>query len=125
MEKSQPETNETFVRSRLLATGGLIGGLLASTCCIAPLVLVFLGVGGAWVGNLTALAPYQWYFVTFALVCLVAGFWLTCFRPKAHCVEGSHCANPKARGMIKGVLWLGLALVGSAILANIMAPLLY
>lgn len=40
----------------LLATGGLIGGILASSCCIAPLAFVTLGISGAWIGNLTALA---------------------------------------------------------------------
>lgn len=42
----------------------------ASFCCTIPLVLVSLGVGGAWVGSLTALAPYRWIFVTVALVAL-------------------------------------------------------
>ena len=41
-----------------LAAGGL-AALLASTCCLGPLVLVTLGFGGAWIGNLTALEPYR------------------------------------------------------------------
>jgi mercuric ion transport protein len=39
-----------------LATGGL-AAILASTCCLGPLVLVALGVSGAWIGNLTLLEP--------------------------------------------------------------------
>ena len=42
-----------------LATGGILGALLASSCCIVPLVLISLGVSGAWIGNLTALEPYK------------------------------------------------------------------
>jgi hypothetical protein len=41
--------------SSLLAAGGIIGGILASSCCILPLVFFGLGVSGAWIGNLTAL----------------------------------------------------------------------
>jgi mercuric ion transport protein len=37
-----------------LLTGGL-AAILASTCCLGPLLLVMLGFSGAWIGNLTAL----------------------------------------------------------------------
>lgn len=38
----------------------------ASACCTIPLALVSLGVGGAWIGALTVLAPYRWLFVAAA-----------------------------------------------------------
>ena len=38
-------------RRGLLATGGLIGAILASSCCIAPLAFVTLGISGAWIGS--------------------------------------------------------------------------
>ena len=38
----------------LLAAGGL-AAILASTCCLGPLILVSIGLGGAWVSNLQAL----------------------------------------------------------------------
>src|SRR5260370_15646676 len=50
-------------RQHLIAAGGILGALAASSCCIVPLVLFGLGIGGAWIGNLTALAPYQPLFV--------------------------------------------------------------
>ncbi len=109
----------------LLVTGGFIGAVLASSCCIAPLVLVMLGVGGAWVGNLTALAPYQWIFLLVAIGCLGAGFWQVYFKPKADCVEGSYCDNPKSSNTIKAVLWIGTALVVTAVAVNFLTPLLY
>src|SRR3546814_19557080 len=43
------------------AAGGVVGAILASTCCIAPLLLLMLGVSGAWMGNLKALEPYKHY----------------------------------------------------------------
>ena len=46
-----------------MAAGGLVGALAASSCCILPFVLFGLGVSGAWIGNLTRLAPYQPFFI--------------------------------------------------------------
>jgi mercuric ion transport protein len=58
----------------LFATGGVIGAILASTCCIAPLVLLTLGVSGAGIGNLTALEAYKPLFAGIALVFIGLGF---------------------------------------------------
>ena len=44
---------------RLWASGGALGAILASSCCIVPLLLLSLGISGAWIGNLTALEPYK------------------------------------------------------------------
>src|SRR5712692_8846532 len=38
----------------MMAAGGVLGALAASSCCILPLVLFGLGVSGAWIGNFTA-----------------------------------------------------------------------
>ncbi|EQD52224.1 Mercuric transport protein MerT, partial [mine drainage metagenome] len=53
-----------------LAVGGL-AAILASTCCLGPLVLVMLGVSGAWIGNLTVLEPYRPIFLGVALLALL------------------------------------------------------
>ncbi len=34
-------------RQGVIAVGGILGALAASSCCILPLVLTLLGVGGA------------------------------------------------------------------------------
>ncbi len=107
-----------------LAAGGLIGALLASSCCIAPLVFVSLGVSGAWIGSLTALAPYQWLFVAVALAFLSAGFWTVYIKPRGECAEESYCARPSSSRGVKAVLWLGTAVVIAAVAADVMAPLL-
>ncbi|MGH8614610.1 MAG: mercuric transporter MerT family protein, partial [Gammaproteobacteria bacterium] len=43
----------------LLSLGGILAAIAASSCCVLPLVLFTLGISGAWISNLTALAPYQ------------------------------------------------------------------
>jgi len=49
---------------------GLGAAVAASACCTIPLALVSAGIGGAWIGSLTALAPYRWIFVTLAMAAL-------------------------------------------------------
>lgn len=59
---------------RLAAAGGLLGALAASSCCLLPLALFSLGIGGVWIGNLMALAPYQPIFAAITLGLLGYGF---------------------------------------------------
>ena len=85
-------------------TGALfVGGLaaiLASTCCLGPLLLVALGVSGAWIVNLTKLEPYRFYFLGGAVVALFfAGRHI--FRPARQCKPGKVCAVPQARRAYK------------------------
>jgi mercuric ion transport protein len=45
-----------------LVLGGL-AAVLASSCCLGPLVLVLLDVSGAWISNLTRLEPDRPFFL--------------------------------------------------------------
>ena len=58
----------------LNAKGSLVAGVLAgigaSVCCVGPLVLLALGIGGAWISNLTALQPYRPLFIGLTLLFL-------------------------------------------------------
>src|ERR687888_2540989 len=78
----------------LLAAGGLLGALAASSCCILPVVLFSLGISGAWIGNFTRLAPYQPYFLAATMVCLGTGYWLVHRASQRACVEGEACGRP-------------------------------
>jgi mercuric ion transport protein len=109
---------------RLTAIGGILGALAASACCIAPLVLFSLGVSGAWIGNLTALAPYQPYFIVVTLACLGYGYWLVYRRGNVACVEGAACARPLPNHIVKAGLILATILVAGAIAFDLFAPLL-
>jgi mercuric ion transport protein len=109
-------------RKGLIAAGGVIGAVLASACCIAPLLLITLGIGGAWMSNLTLLAPYQGYFIAATLVFLGMGFWYVYWKPKKDCVEGSYCASPTSDRVIKIALWLATLLVALALGVNFILP---
>ena len=102
-------------KAGLVAAGGILGALAASSCCIMPLVLFALGVSGAWIGNLTALAPYQPVFIGITLALLTTGYYLVYRKPAVACGEGDACARPLPRRGVKLALWIGTALVMSAI----------
>ncbi len=110
-------------RKRLIAVGGLIGAILASSCCIAPLLLLTLGVSGSWMSNLTALAPYQEYFIAATLLFLGTGYWAVYFKPKKVCEDESYCASPRSNRLNKLVLWIATALVALALGVNFIVPL--
>ncbi len=110
--------------SGFLAAGGLLGALTASSCCILPLVLFSLGVGGAWIGNLAGLSPYQPIFVAITLGFLGAGFYLVYRRPKVACAEGRACARLFPSRLTKVGLWTATALVTAALAFPYVAPAL-
>lgn len=112
-------------RKGWFAAAGILGALLASSCCIVPLVLVTLGISGAWIGNLTALEPYRPYSAGVALVFIGLGFWHVYFKAKPDCVEGSYCARPQSAVVTKSVLWAATVLVLLALTVNWWAPLFY
>lgn len=106
------------------AFGGVAGAVLASSCCIAPLVLVTLGASGAWIGNLTALKAYQPIFVAATLVFLDLGFWQVYGKRKPACDDGT-CQTPLSATFVKAALWAATVLVLLAITVNFWAPLFY
>jgi mercuric ion transport protein len=111
-------------RQAWLAAGGMLGAFASVSCCILPLVLFSLGVGGAWIGNLTALAPYQPVFVAVTLGFLGAGFWLVYLRPKPACTDGEACARALPGRIVKTSLWLATILVAAALAFPYAAPAL-
>jgi len=108
----------------LAAAGGLFGALAASSCCILPLVLFSLGVSGAWIGNLTQLAPFQPYVIAATIACLGYGYWRVYRASKVACSEGQACARPMPNHLVKLALVLATALVIAAIGVDVFAPLL-
>jgi mercuric ion transport protein len=107
----------------LMAVGGLLGALAASSCCILPLALFGLGVTGAWIGNFTQLAPYQPYFIAATIVFLGAGYGLVYRSSKFACADGEACARPLPNRLVKAGLILATVLVAAALGFDFLAPL--
>ncbi|MBI2750080.1 MAG: mercuric ion transporter MerT [Burkholderiales bacterium] len=106
-----------------LFAGGL-AAILASTCCLGPLVLVALGFSGAWIGNLTALEPFRPIFIGAALVAMFFA-WRRIYRQAAACKPSEVCAIPQVRGTYRVIFWVVTALVLVALGFPYVLPLFY
>lgn len=108
---------------RSLAIGGL-AALLASACCLGPLILVSLGLSGAWIGQMTRLEPYRPWFLIVSMIAL--GFaYRRIFRPLAECQPGEVCAVPSVRRAYRWLFWIVTALVLVAFGFPYVAPWFY
>jgi mercuric ion transport protein len=107
----------------VLAFGGL-AAILASTCCLGPLVLVSLGFSGAWIGNLSMLEPYRPAFIVLAVVALLFGGWQI-YRPAQDCAPGEVCAVPEIKQSYKFVFWVVASLTMIALAFPYVLPLFY
>jgi mercuric ion transport protein len=119
----QTELLDVRQKQRLMAAGGLLGALAASSCCIFPLVLFSLGVSGAWIGNFTQLAPYQPYFIAATICFLGYGYWLVYQSSKLACADREVCARPLPNRLVKTGLMLATVLVVAALGFDFLAPL--
>ena len=109
--------------SGTLLVGGL-AAILASTCCLGPLLLVALGLSGAWIGNLTLLEPFRPFFIAGALVALFfAGRRI--FRREHNCQPGEVCAVPRTRRLYKIVFGIVSVLVLVALVFPYVARFFY
>src|SRR6516162_3180864 len=119
MIAGSPSLRSGSGRGALLAGG--VAAILASTCCLGPLVLLTLGVSGAWIGNLTALEPYRPIFIVIAAAALVVAgrrIW----RPQKACAPGEVCAAPQVRRVQKVLFGAVVALVLIALAFPYVAP---
>lgn len=109
---------------RATLVGGALAAFAASLCCLGPLVLVTLGVGGAWISNLTALEPYRPIFIG-----LTAGFMVLAFRQlyivPARCAPGAACANPRLQKRQRQIFWVVAAGLAALIAFPWAAPYLF
>ena len=128
MEKLSRSEEEKPVSEPANGRGALvIGGLatiLASTCCLGPLVLVMIGVSGAWIGNLTVLEPYRPIFIGAALVALFFAY-RRIFPPSQACNPREVCAVPQVKTAYKITFSIVAALIGIALVLRYILPLFF
>ena len=103
------------LRSSLVA--GVLAAIGASVCCVGPLVLLTLGIGGAWIANLTALEPMRPWFIAATLIFLGLAFRRLYLQPQV-CEPGAPCAEPLVLKRQRAIFWV----VALAVLALLATP---
>lgn len=86
--------------------GGVLAAIAASTCCLGPLILVSLGIGGAWIANLAWLAPMRPGFIPVALLFMGLAYRKIYRNPAAKdCPPGLLCALPQTNAGYRILFW--------------------
>jgi copper chaperone CopZ len=94
--------------SALVMAGSIFAAILASFCCILPIVFGLTGL--TVVGASAAFAAWRPYLLTATFGLLAAGFYFAYRRPaKTECAPGSACAMPVTKRSGRVVLWLTTA----------------
>jgi mercuric ion transport protein len=122
---SEANSRKLDLGQKIFAGVGLLGALAASSCCLVPLALFGIGVGGAWIGHLTRLAPYQPYFLGVAFICLGLGLWVRHGATRMTCAPDGTCTRPlPGRIVMAGFVVAGVLIV--AVLAiDLLLPLFF
>jgi len=102
MSDASNSKDRSLISSTVAATLAAIG---ASLCCIGPLVLIALGIGGAWVSYLTALEPYRPIFVGITLIFLFLAFRKLYIIPR-QCAPEDACAIPTVLRNQRIIFWI-------------------
>jgi len=103
-----------------------IAALLASGCCVAPLVLALAGVSGAWIGQLRRIEPYSPYLLGLSFLALGFAGWRLFRRPAATAscaVDDAACRRVNATA--RRWFWLVAFLALVPLAAPFVAPWFY
>ncbi len=93
------------MKEKFLAGGGILAAVLASFCCIGPLILAAIGMGGA--GFIAPVAKYRPIFIGFTFAFIGVAYYVTYRRKKKACCPGE---KPKRRWAQEISLWAITAL---------------
>ncbi len=85
---------------------GILSALTASVCCLGPLFLILIGLGGLGFGAI--IGKYHWYFIAGAAV-LLGLAWKNYFAEKKTC-ESKQCTMD-GKKMTRNILLLASAVV--------------
>lgn len=101
---------------------GVLAAIGASVCCVLPLVLVMLGIGGSWVSTLTAMAPYRPIFIGLTALFLGLAFYQLYFSPKV-CAPDRPCADQAVLKRRRLLFWIVAGLVLGLLAVPWLVPL--
>jgi copper chaperone CopZ len=118
MDKAENEASPETA-TNWSVSGAAAVAVAASVCCVLPVVLVSLGITGAWIGSLSALAPFKPYFIGASLLLLgYAGYREYRMAARPDCACDTIVSNKTRRIVLGGATMLTLGLLGSTLLVS-------
>jgi mercuric ion transport protein len=101
--------------ARMSLVAGALAALGATACCLGPLLLVSLGIGGVWLSALSALAPFRPIFIGVATLFFGVAFHRLYIVPR-RCAPGDTCAVPATFVRQKIAFWILLTIAATMLL---------
>ncbi len=114
MAQKPPTTNQGVAWLNMAAILAAIG---ASACCVGPLLLLSLGIGGAWMSTLTSMTAVRPFFFALTLLFIWLGF-MKLYLSEDDCQAGDICAATTVQRNQKIIFWI----VSTAILLLLSFP---
>ncbi len=93
-----------------LGIGALLAAIGASVCCVGPLLLLSLGIGGAWMSTLTSMETVRPVFMLLTLIFIGLGYRKLYLIPET-CKDGEACALPEVKQKQRMIFWIGSVLI--------------
>lgn len=103
---------------------GVLAGIGASLCCVAPLSLLSLGLGGAWLAFLTAFEPVRPVFLVLALFFVGLAFRKLYLVPQT-CEPGKPCGDEETISRQRVIFWVVTVPLLGLLAFPWIAPLFY
>jgi mercuric ion transport protein len=107
MAQDQETTDKT---TSWLGIGAILAAIGASLCCVGPLLLLSLGIGGAWMSTLTSMETVRPFFFIVTLIFIGLGYRKLYLIPES-CEEGQACAVPEVKQRQRMIFWIGSVLI--------------
>ena len=112
------------VNTKVALAGGVLAGIGASACCVGPLLLVSLGIEGAWIGHLTALEPYRPVFIVLTSVFLGLAFRKLYLVPQS-CALEDNCMADRTRHTQRILFWILAPVTLGLVASPWISPIFY
>jgi mercuric ion transport protein len=112
------------LNTKTALVGSVLAGIGASACCVGPLLLLSLGIGGAWIAHLTALEPYRPLFIALTVVLLGLAFRKLYLVPQS-CKVGDDCVADRTRKTQRVLFWIFVSISLGLVATPWILPLIY
>ncbi len=85
--------------------GAVLAAIGASVCCVGPLVLLSLGISGAWISTLTSFQSVRPIFILLTLFFIGLSYRKLYLTPN-DCATDELCASADSQKKQKRIFWL-------------------
>ena len=98
------------MKTPVTLAAGVFAAVGATACCFGPLLVITLGLGGAWAARMKGLEPFQPVFVVLTVGFLGLAFHRLYVRPRK-CAPGQTCESPRVLQRQRIAFWIVATLI--------------